>query len=320
MAQPAPRPPSPPPGMSWAELFQDDSLAEAQMQVMAFENETMINTLRSQWAGRTVNQKVAEFLKYPDVREAWSISDVQWQQCKDHMKNTYQDMFERALPFDLESTTLIYPPLIDAVADILDEILTPQQLQKIKESQLVSMGELPLIPTSIFEALDLTDTQRQEMEKIKKELESKFEAVLDEFENSIMMSQGTAKKDVERYKLYKKKQEELMSKGKEFSTNFKMQMFDVLSDEQWKRLQRLIDNPPEHAKIFRAKLKEQNGESEAVAIEKPETAEKEVWQPGPNSWKPGDAIPEAYRQQRNERGKFPRVEMKESEARSQETE
>jgi Ni/Co efflux regulator RcnB len=81
-------------------------------------------------------------------------------------------------------------------------------------------------------------------------------------------------------------------------------MFDVLTDEQWARLQKLIDNPPEHAKAYAKKLKEQMGESEKTGG---------AWQPGPNSWRPGDPIPEQYRQQREEqrtrqRPGFPRSE------------
>jgi Ni/Co efflux regulator RcnB len=103
---------------------------------------------------------------------------------------------------------------------------------------------------------------------------------------------------------YKKIYEESQSQGKAFATKFKIMMFNVLTDAQWARLQKLIDDPPEHAKIFRKKLKEQRGE-----------AEKAVgWQPGPNSWKPGDPIPERYRQEREERitrqrGLFPRSEL-----------
>jgi Ni/Co efflux regulator RcnB len=98
---------------------------------------------------------------------------------------------------------------------------------------------------------------------------------------------------------YKKIYEEIQSQGKAFSTKFKTKMFDVLTDEQWARLQQLIDNPPEHARAFRNRLQKQRGEAE----------KKGEWMPGPNSWRPGDPIPEQYRQQRNERqGSFPRGE------------
>ena len=227
--------------------------------------------------------------------------------------------------------------MTNAMTGALNNVLTPEQQRIIREAQLANMGDMSIISPSMFEALDLTDAQREEMAKIKENLKWEFEEHLNnivdcemilstKMTNELHRLMGkeivgdvnealneakrltpTILKSMEKDPEFNQKQMEMMSKGKEFSTNFKQQMFDVLSDEQWKRLQRLIDNPPEHAKIFRKKLKEQNGESEAVATEKPE---KEVWQPGPNSWKPGDAIPEKYRIERNERGKFPRVEEK----------
>jgi len=77
---------------------------------------------------------------------------------------------------------------------------------------------------------------------------------------------------------------------------FRIKMFDVLTDEQWLRIQDLVDHPPEYIKVFLKKVK--------ANIEK--NARDTGWQPGPGSWQPGDAIPEAYRQERNTRGNFPR--------------
>jgi hypothetical protein len=98
---------------------------------------------------------------------------------------------------------------------------------------------------------------------------------------------------------YKKIRVALQSEGKAFATKFRIKMFDVLTDEQWARLQKLVDDPPEHAKTIRKKLKAESDEAD----------KKEAWTPGPNSWRPGDPVPEEYRQQRNERrGRFPRGE------------
>jgi hypothetical protein len=67
---------------------------------------------------------------------------------------------------------------------------------------------------------------------------------------------------------------------------------------QWDRFQELIDDPPDYIKAWHKKLKEA-------------AKEAGTWQPGPNSWQPGDPIPEGYRQQRQERGRFPRVNQSE---------
>jgi Ni/Co efflux regulator RcnB len=92
--------------------------------------------------------------------------------------------------------------------------------------------------------------------------------------------------------------------GKGLANQLKFKMFDVLTDEQWKRMIDLIDNPPDYVKKL---LAERRKAREAAANQ---TANKPgEWMPGPNSWRPGDPVPEQYRQQRNERqGHFPRSE------------
>jgi Ni/Co efflux regulator RcnB len=155
------------------------------------------------------------------------------------------------------------------------------------------------------------------MERIKKELEPEFEKHLNNFSdgNVIMTNkildafekQGgknfedltkKAPQIITRLKAddpqFKKTFEDIVTQSRLFTTQFKTKMFDVLTDEQWKRLQELIDTPPEYAKVLRKKLKEQIGESEKT----------DAWAPGPNSWRPGDPIPEGYRQNRSKR-RFP---------------
>jgi Ni/Co efflux regulator RcnB len=97
---------------------------------------------------------------------------------------------------------------------------------------------------------------------------------------------------------------EARESGKGLADKLKVEMFDVLTDEQWNRMLNLIDNPPEHAKKIIAQMREKSEQESAYAS-------TEAWQPGPNSWKPGDPIPEGYRQQRQERGRFPRVNQSE---------
>ena len=81
----------------------------------------------------------------------------------------------------------------------------------------------------------------------------------------------------------------------DFSRRLKFRMFDVLTDEQMERMQRIVANPPEFLRKILEEARKEREESE----------KKDQWQPGPNSWKPGDPIPEEYLQQRQER-RFPR--------------
>jgi Spy/CpxP family protein refolding chaperone len=287
----------------------------------------MKGAFRQFWDGRGLNPiTIEEALRDENVRrDAWGISDEQWKQIDDYvskiaektLRSVEREMMEmtEALPENWEADGEIVKKIqdfaeqaeksgaliMDAVVDALDNTLTPAQKQKIMESQLANAGEMPIISPGMFEILNLTDAQKKEMEKIKKELEPEFEKVLDDFLKRAPSLMGHIEKPIEDPEL-KKIRDEIQSQGKKFSEKFRIRMFDVLTDEQWNRMLNLIDNPPEHAKIFRKKLKEISGERE----EDEKTEKPPVWQPGPNSWKPGDAIPEQYRQERNERqGSFP---------------
>ena len=207
-----------------------------------------------------------------------------------------------------------------AQADAADNTLLPEQKRKMEELRLANIAEMPFLSPSMFKPLDLTDAQKQQMEQIRNELRPEFEETLKNWvRGTVILESKTAnefkkegkkpvgnpeewkavtKKLMENDPEYKKIYEEINSKGKAFATELKIKMFDVLTDEQWERMLNLIDNPPEHAKIIRNRLKELSGESEKA----------EAWQPGPNSWRPGDPIPIQYRQERNERGRFPRGE------------
>jgi Ni/Co efflux regulator RcnB len=170
----------------------------------------------------------------------------------------------------------------------------------------------------MFESLGLTDAQKQEMEKIKKELDDEYEKIIDDIATrtrNLMnwMEDECEKKgwkgfnldvldaDVrERYeKDIKKNQDEQGSHVKQYVARFKTKMFDILTDEQWLRLQDMIDNPSGLVKTMQDILK---------GRQKKRQETEGVWTPGPNSWKPGDPIPEEYRQERNKRSRFPREE------------
>ena len=302
--------------------------------------------VRQFWDGRGADLAIAERLDEPDIRVAFGISDEQYQQFEDNYNaigespeickreeeiedeiKTIPDNWEddekaiKKVQEISEKMDLVVSGKLNAAADSFDNMLTPEQKQKIQESQLANMAEMPIISTSMFEALNLTDDQKQQMKKIKKELEPEFEQTFKNWisgeltmENKILNAlkkEENAKmnmdRDAMRKKLiaedpeFKRIHEKNLSGGKAFATKFKIKMFDVLTDEQWKKLQKLIDDPPEHAKILGKKLREMTGANE----------KDEAWQPGPNSWKPGDAIPEEYRKKRETKKPFPQAESTE---------
>jgi Ni/Co efflux regulator RcnB len=208
----------------------------------------------------------------------------------------------------------------------INDNLTPYQLRKVQEFQISAMSELEYVSPSMFEALDLSDDQRQQLGDIKKGMEAEFtkwaDSTLDaklrlhekrqaEFEviqnddGSISFSLADP---VESWVRVRKANPDIqqalnesIKSGKALADKLKVEMFDVLTDEQWKRMLNLIDNPPDYAKQIIAQMREQRKKENA-------NASADTWQPGPNSWKPGDGVPEQYRQERNEKQRFPRTE------------
>ena len=212
------------------------------------------------------------------------------------------------------------------IRKLLNEHLTPDQMKTVQEFQISAMFEAPIIVPSMFEALNLSDVQKQQMDEIKKELEPELEKQIDkkietewkfneklreEFDrrlagvtdpdewtkqrgniDNVYAVMDTVRKS---YPRIHQEMQEMEASRKAFMDKLKVKMFDVLTDEQWNRMVQLIDDPPDYVKAYLKQLKERRAENK-----KPE-----VWVPGADSWKPGDPIPEGYRQQRQE-GRFPR--------------
>ena len=232
---------------------------------------------------------------------------------------------------------------MDFMSDAIGDVLTPEQQQLIGEAHLAAMGEMPIIAPGMFEVLGLTDDQRQHMEEIKNELEPEFERLVADYASGTMVvmrklfeeldrdggldfninpedpdgmqervmqehiramqerMQAAMRRLMDEDPEFRRVSEAMQSQGVEFTTQFRIRMFDVLTDEQWDRLQDLIDNPPESARILLRLMREQRGEGG----ESEEASEQPgVWQPGPDSWRPGMPLPEQYRQQRQQR-RFP---------------
>ena len=266
-------------------------------------------------------------MQHPEVREI--VQEMRGLQR--NPQDLDEELLDRLLTIQGRMMTLS----MNAMTDLVHDVLTPEQLQKIGEAQLAVMGEMPIISSDIFEILGLTDAQREQMEGIKKELEPEFERHVNDFASGQMVvmnklfdelerqgglnmnpgnpeamrenmralqerSQAAMRRLMEEDPEFKRITDELQTRGKEFATQFQVKMFDVLTDEQWARLQQLIDNPPAHAQVLLRILKEQRGEGERAR------EESGVWQPSADSWRPGMPIPEEYRERRNLDRRFPR--------------
>jgi hypothetical protein len=217
-------------------------------------------------------------------------------------------------------------PILEKVNGEVAEVFTTEQKQKYIELLIATMSVHPFLGASMFDALDLTDEQRLLLKMVKEELEPEYERMIDQviddamwIEKTIQAALGDLLQDIsqeDRGKKvqeavarltrenpeFKKKTERVVKQGREFHDRHKVQMFDVLTDEQMAKLARLVNNPPDALKKIVDKMKAALGEQEKSA----------VWMPGPNSWQPGDPLPEGYlqvRQERRGRG-FPREELK----------
>ena len=197
--------------------------------------------------------------------------------------------------------------------DAVFNVLPPELKQRINETLLANMADLPIVSPNMFEALNLTNAQKEQMEEIRKEHEPEFERnleklvsgqmfimnkILDELdqqedgsEDTFWEQMGIVQKrmlaeDPECKEIY----EEIRSQGQSFAAKYKEKMFDVLTDEQWVRLLNLIDDPPEHAQAVRKLTK--------LVAEKSSSG----WQsPSDKPWRMDNAIPQEYRLRRNGR-------------------
>jgi hypothetical protein len=298
---------------------------------------------RAQWNGSL--EMTLQLLINPEFREAWDVSEEQYRQIEDIRNGKVpvtspeyltievekKEQLDGLRGAELHAKTLEFqeklsPLKEEFIAKTMDNLLTAEQKRKIREFQFATMSEDRFISFHAFEAFDLTDAQKLELAAIKKEFEPEFERQLEEFVDHEdpdlqlwtkmqieFRKQGGgvndpltgAQRDAIRAKLlaedpeFKKMHEKNVAQKELLASQFKTVMFDVLTDEQWNRLQKLLDNPPDYIKAWRKKV---YGVEDAVK-------KNDTGQPGPNSWRPGDPIPEQYRQERNERqGSFPRTE------------
>jgi len=205
---------------------------------------------------------------------------------------------------------------------LFNEILTSDQMKRIQEFHISTMSETNFVFPQMFEALDLSDEQKEQLDEIKKDIKPEFEkhiAKQVEFESKHGERLTERARELvsirdqeERQRLFDDFHRRLradmqpewnavMESGRELADKLKIEMFDVLTDEQWDRMLDLIDNPPDYVKRWLAKAREAN----RGAMER-DNVSAGGWAPGPNSWQPGDPIPEAYRIERQTRGNFPR--------------
>jgi len=209
-------------------------------------------------------------------------------------------------------------------------ILTSEQEQKICEAMLANMEIYSIISPSWFVGLDLMDVQKQQMQTLAEDFEPELEKYLENFANywvahdellfaTLEKQEGATlgermqatNKILAGNPEYKRITEEWGSLKKAFAAQFmeKISERNIFTGEQWARLQELFDNPPEHAKALVRGIRGMGVAAAASGGESVGSGDGEKsdgWQPGPGSWRPGDALPVRVQEQRE--GRFPRGE------------
>jgi hypothetical protein len=294
--------------------------------------QSLRHNLLSFWTGNGTSLFIDSFLHIEDSREAFGISQEQYQKIVSWMGPDSTELHREMMQLDIETPGGIlaedaseevqqkWADLSQRSSDIFKEgwfkniyeTLTPDQLQTIREYQIATMSEYPFVSTNMFEALDLSGKQKQQLEEIKKKLYPEFEKNANKyFEREKTHWQKIvafrhAKTPEEKERIYKELQQDRQELSKGLVSELKIKMFDVLTDEQWDRFLKLVDDPPDYIKRRIAKMRGDKGEDKGD--NKAGATGAEVWTPGPDSWRPGDPVPEEYRQERNQRRRFPRGE------------
>ena len=341
--------------------------------VVQAQSNAMRQTMSSLWDGDRSMHITMGFLQREDFREGIGVSEEQLQSImrapQDRLNDDprVQQIREEMIAFQTQNgdpffgenasdatrrqfvelqmrmETTVQEFIMETTADAMQQYLAPEQIQRIREAQISTMSAIPIISPSMFEALDLSEAQRGQLEEIRTAMQPAFEQRVEELAN-VQMMQMQMKHRVqealeringipdleERRKMMEHLQEEIhrvspdihramnamQESGRAFSEALKFRMFDVLTDAQWARMVDLVDNPPEYIKRMFAEASGQRDAGDSPSgpssgggwVPGTDAWQPGGWVPGADSWRPGDAIPGVYRIERNERSRFPRGE------------
>lgn len=259
--------------------------------------------LRSYWNGDGEIVRMMGYLQHKDFREGLGISDSQFHNIQEiMMQDASMDMsgnmimpppqgveliheeigklMEKSDPFaedaseetrkkfldlDLQLHIKTNEAFVKRATKAVNENLTPDQMKKYKEFQISIMSESLHISPSMFEALDLSDTQKKQLDEIKVEMEPEYEKWIDMYVEMELIHRELRNEHFEKltkandYEKQRELSEEFMRKPNpemakirvlrnEFANRLKSRVFDILTAAQKERVTDLIDNPPEYVK------------------------------------------------------------------------
>ncbi len=236
-------------------------------------------------------------------------------------------LLEKASPAEIESYRDDYIDVLEHSSSIfpstvnqeIESVLTEEQLLKLRTVEL----QLGLSTPASFEALGLSDEQKEEMAAIKKQADEEFEQWLDEAakiqldylgsvtetlksihkETPFTDPKELTKKLREVEKIcdneeIKKRRKSLSEKIQNLTDRTRTKLMNVLTDEQLDTMTSLLASMPNAVRKRLRQLQQ---------IEE-ENKKSDDWMPGPDSWRPGDGAPEEFKRQRQAKKAFPTTE------------
>jgi Ni/Co efflux regulator RcnB len=171
----------------------------------------------------------------------------------------------------------------DIATKAMTETLTAEQIQKIDGMMLALTGglESPFLNERHMDALDMTDEQKAQFKAINEKMKEGRDRMIDEHVTKAGESLKSGKFEYTKVTA-------MLAAFKNYSRELKRLRSDVLTDAQIAKM-RSLARMPRSLSVFNNLMPQ--------------------WEPGPNSWKPGDGAPEQYREERSRGRGFPRAEQ-----------
>ena len=258
--------------------------------------------------------------EYTQAEEAYKAvyfplreSDTLLERVTEEQKNAYREVaaFEWNLFYAAQHKEIV-------------EILTPEQLTQVRKLEMQLMPAVGFPFPSMFEPLELTEEQKEEMNKITKEMKAEFDqlvleiAIYESGERQSRYETLRGKSFASKEEFWKARSEaartvtpqsresqrknfaDWSERGIKLATTLQSRLMNVLTDEQLDEMQKILDETPMFVKKFIAGFKM----LQAAAKMSP------GYVPGPDSWRPGDPLPVQFKEERKT-GRFPRVNQSE---------
>ena len=269
------------------------------------------NELGAEWYQKMRTNPTPEFIQAMEAERAAQLpDDPLFEHATEEQKNAYREA-------NMLSSNLLWEAL---QSDIM-ETLTPEQMLHVRKLEMQLMPALGIPFPSMFDPLDLTDEQKNEMNKITDEMESEFDVLIREAAmlkaerivsvykslqgktfSSLQEFNSVSSETHRRFEAteaMREKRLDLQERGTKFMTHLQGRLMNVLTDEQLDRMQKIMDESPGFVKTVLARAKAQQRAQQA----NPDLQ----FSPGPDSWRPGMPLPVQFKEERRT-GRFPRSE------------